>query len=175
MLMDVAELQKGLTEIHPLDTAADGEAHSGCWGGRDHVDNFVHATHMPEEDLILWVNEHWRRYAYRHIVGLLNMTLAGQSGGMMPMGGGGAKRLKDAIAHVDSLYDQLLSPPTSIPLGSSSTDKVDGQPLPPPPPASAPVDAASGAAPGPEKSKEKLSRRIAKSLGIRSSSTSTTD
>ena len=35
---------------------------------------------MPEEDLIVWVNENWRKYAYRHIIGLLNMTLAGPSG-----------------------------------------------------------------------------------------------
>ena len=35
---------------------------------------------MPEEDLIVWVNKNWRKYAYRHIIGLLNMTLAGPSG-----------------------------------------------------------------------------------------------
>jgi hypothetical protein len=142
-------------------------------GAKEYVDNFVHATHMPEDDLIVWVNHNWRSYAYRHIVGLLNMTLAGSAGlTALTMSGVAAKRLKDAIAHVDSLYEQLLAPGSAgvgVGVGVGPTDSQ--------PSAMAMASAASlplaplaapDAPPVPEKSKEKekLSRRIAKSLGI---------
>ena len=184
MLMDVAELEKGLQDIHPVplrkvgggDVVAAGTEASPVprgqmVGAKEYVDNFVHATHMPEDDLIVWVNHNWRSYAYRHIVGLLNMTLAGSAGlTALTMSGVAAKRLKDAIAHVDSLYEQLLAPGSAgVGVGVGPTDSQ--------PSAMAMASAASlplaplaapDAPPVPEKSKEKekLSRRIAKSLGI---------
>ena len=186
MLMDVAELEKGLQDIHPVPLRPVGGGSSSAAvagadtsptprgqmvGAKEYVDNFVHATHMPEDDLILWVNQNWRSYAYRHIVGLLNMTLAGSAGqGLLPMSGSVAKRLKDAVAHVDGLYDQILAPGGAGAGGGGAAGaaSVDMQPSAmTSAPSLAPL-ASPDAPPVPEKSKEKekLSRRIAKSLGI---------
>jgi hypothetical protein len=61
------------------------------------ADYYVRATYLQEEELIKWVQENWQMYAYRHVLGLLNMTLSSLLNNN--------KRLKEAVAMIDALYD----------------------------------------------------------------------
>ena len=51
---------------------------------------------MSEDEMMSWVRESYQVYAYRHILGLLTQTLASVIN---------SKKLKDATAVIDSLYD----------------------------------------------------------------------
>ena len=85
--------------------------------GKHYVDSFLRAAMIPgsggsgsavssltgssnsasgEEELMAWVRENWQSYAYRHIHGLLTQTLFSLLN---------SKKLKDATAVIDSLYE----------------------------------------------------------------------
>jgi hypothetical protein len=64
--------------------------------GKHYVDNFLRSAMLSEEELLAWVRENWESYAYRHIQGLLTQTLFSLLN---------SKKLKDAIAVIDSLYE----------------------------------------------------------------------
>lgn len=49
---------------------------------------------LPHSDLMVWVHENWRKYAYRHILGLINMVLNSPS--IMHMANT-SKRFKEAV------------------------------------------------------------------------------
>ena len=50
----------------------------------------------------MWVNENWRTFAYRHIIGLINLVLNSPS--IMHMAST-SKRFKEAVAVTDCLYE----------------------------------------------------------------------
>ena len=52
-------------------------------------------------DLMVWVNENYRTYAYRHIYGLISLTL--NSSSIMHLTGS-TKKFKEAVAVIDVLY-----------------------------------------------------------------------
>jgi hypothetical protein len=64
--------------------------------GKHYVDNFLRSAMLSEEELMAWVRENWESYAYRHIQGLLTQTLFSLLN---------SKKLKDAIAVIDGLYE----------------------------------------------------------------------
>jgi hypothetical protein len=64
--------------------------------GKHYVDNFLRSAMLSEEELMAWVRENWESYAYRHVQGLLTQTLFSLLN---------SKKLKDAIAVIDGLYE----------------------------------------------------------------------
>lgn len=61
-----------------------------------HVESFVHASSLPEDEMMEWIRENWSTYAYRHMHGLLTQTLTSVLN---------TKKIKDATFVVDNLYD----------------------------------------------------------------------
>ena len=91
MSMDVAFLQGSLHNIHTCRPPR----------GRFHLDALIQASSLGDDDQLFdWIRENWQSYAYRHIHGILirNMTSMLNS-----------KRLKDAVAVIDSLYEPSLA------------------------------------------------------------------
>lgn len=86
MSMDIFSLHEGLGGIHLCRPAR----------GKHYVDNYLRATYMPEEDIMVWVRENYRSYAYRHMHGLLSQTMNSVLN---------TRKLKDAVAVIDSLYE----------------------------------------------------------------------
>ncbi len=68
--------------------------------GKHHLDSFLRTSYLSEEDLIAWVRENWRSYAYRHMLGLLTQQLSSVLN---------SKKLKDAVAVIDGLYMEYYS------------------------------------------------------------------
>jgi hypothetical protein len=64
--------------------------------GKHYIDNYLRAALLPEDELMGWVRENWESHAYRHVHGLLAQTLFSLLN---------SKKLKDATAVIDSLYD----------------------------------------------------------------------
>ena len=147
-----------------------------------YADYYVRATYLQEEELIKWVQENWQMYAYRHVLGLLNMTLSSLLNNN--------KRLKEAVAMIDALYDsdgfsQVQSHgfgfgSRSAPIEEPSSVHASGPMLPSTNSSTAPSAAAAPAAPSggskfsllssgtsrAKKENEKLSSIIAKGLGM---------
>ncbi|KAJ1391839.1 hypothetical protein B484DRAFT_459468 [Ochromonadaceae sp. CCMP2298] len=98
MLMDLLALHGGLNRIHLCRPPR----------GRDYVEAFLRAALLPEGELLQWVGAHWRGYAYRHVHGLLSQCVAN------------SKKLKDAIATIDALYERPDSNSNSNSSSSSS-------------------------------------------------------
>lgn len=65
--------------------------------GKVHVDNYVRASYLSEDELIHWVNQNWQLYTYRHLTGLLSQNLSS----VMKK-----KKLSNAIASLDAMYEQ---------------------------------------------------------------------
>lgn len=65
--------------------------------GKEHVEEFIKATGLNEEDMMQWVRENWQMYAYRHMSALITQTLAS----VMKK-----SKLKEALIELDNLYDQ---------------------------------------------------------------------
>lgn len=86
MTMDVTVLHNGLHNIHNCRPPR----------GKHHVDGYIRASYLSEEEMMEWVRESWQVYAYRHLHGLLSQTLASVLN---------SKRLKDAVAILDGLYE----------------------------------------------------------------------
>ena len=80
---------------------------------------------MSDDEMMQWIHENWRVYAYRHIVGLLMQTLSssGTTAALLAAGvGGGGRRFKEALSVVDSLYEiiETATSPSIIASSSSS-------------------------------------------------------
>ncbi len=86
MSIDVSALQTALQTIHSCRPPR----------GKHHVDAFIQAAYLPEEELLEWVRENWQVYAYRHIAGLLTQQLSSMLN---------SKKLKDALSVIDLLYE----------------------------------------------------------------------
>lgn len=85
MTMDVFALHEGLNSIHLCRPPR----------GKHHVDNYLRAFYLAEEEMIQWIRENWQSYAYRHIHGLLTQTMSSLLNN---------KKFKDTVALVDNLY-----------------------------------------------------------------------
>jgi len=72
--------------------------------GKHYVDNFLRSAMLSEEELLNWVRDNWESYAYRHVHGLLTQVLFSMLN---------SKKLKDATALIDSLYELKDSESTS--------------------------------------------------------------
>lgn len=72
--------------------------------GKVHIDNYIRASYLSEDELIHWVNQNWQLYAYRQLTGLLNQNLTS----VMKK-----KKLSNAIAALDSLYEEAAKEETS--------------------------------------------------------------
>lgn len=66
--------------------------------GKQFVDNYVKASYLTDDEIVHWVQQNWQMYAYRHLNGLLNQSISTSVINK--------KTLKNAIATLDSLYDQ---------------------------------------------------------------------
>lgn len=86
MTMDVFAVHEGLNTIHLCRPPR----------GKHYIDNYLRVAFLSEEDMMVWVNENWQQYAYRHIQGMLVQTLASVMN---------SKKLKDATAVIDNLYE----------------------------------------------------------------------
>lgn len=64
--------------------------------GKHYIDNFLRSAMLSEEELMNWVRDNWESYAYRHVHGLLTQVLFSMLH---------SKKLKDAVAVIDNLYD----------------------------------------------------------------------
>ena len=88
MSMDTQCLQYNLDMIHKCRPPR----------GKHYVDAFIRASYMDEEDLLAWIRENWQVYSYRHMHGLLSMTLSSVLRN---------KRFREAVVMLDELYDAL--------------------------------------------------------------------
>ncbi len=114
MLLDVSTLQDALHSIHPCRPPL----------GKSHLDAYLLISLRPEAEVLQWLRENWRQYAYRHLLGLLTQVCSSPATTQ-------AKRLKEATALLDSLFDAEFKddlrqhPPSttssSSPLHSAST------------------------------------------------------
>ena len=86
MTIDTAALHDGLDSIHACHPVR----------GKYYIDMFVEAMYLSEEELLSWVKQNWENYAYRHIHGLLTLSLSSVMN---------SRRLKDALLMLDSLYE----------------------------------------------------------------------
>lgn len=84
--IDVATLHDKLNSIHRFNTPH----------GKIHVDNLIQASYMAEDDMMEWVAENWQSYSYKQLFGLLSQTLSSVLN---------SKRLKDAVAVIDTYYE----------------------------------------------------------------------
>lgn len=89
MTMDVFALHEGLNAVHLCRPPR----------GKHHVDGYLRMSYLGDEELLVWVRENFQAYAYRHVLGMLTQIMAGS------VMGSSSKRLKDAVALIDSLYD----------------------------------------------------------------------
>jgi hypothetical protein len=65
--------------------------------GKEHIQDFIRATGLNEEDMMQWVRENWQMYAYRHMNTLITQSMAS----VMKK-----TKLKEALVELDNLYDQ---------------------------------------------------------------------
>jgi len=86
MSMDVFALHDGLNSIHLCRPPR----------GKHYVDNYLRAFYLSEEEIMQWVQDNWQSYPYRHVHGLLSQTMTSMLN---------SKKLKDALAVIDGLYD----------------------------------------------------------------------
>lgn len=91
--------------------------------GKHHVDNFLRAAYMSDEEMMQWLHENWRQYSYKHMLGLLVQTLssAGAAAALLAAGGvgGGSRRLKEAVSVLDGLYE-IIDPSIGSGLGAGA-------------------------------------------------------
>lgn len=87
MTMDVSSLQTALEAIHTCRPPR----------GKTHVDTYVKASYLSDDEIVHWVHQNHQIYAYRHLNGLLSQTFSS----VMKK-----KKLKDAINVLDALYDE---------------------------------------------------------------------
>lgn len=90
MVLDVSALHTGLDGVHVCRPPR----------GKNYVDFYVKAFYLSEDETIHWVLQNWQNYAYRHLCGMLTQTIGSS---MVP--GMKNKKLKDAIAELDQLYE----------------------------------------------------------------------
>ena len=95
MAMDVSSMHTALDAIHPCRPPR----------GKLHVDNFVRASYLSEEEVLEWVRNNWQGYAYRHLLGLLTQVYM-SSNNNMNVNVLKKKRYNTAVAVLDSFYDQ---------------------------------------------------------------------
>lgn len=95
MAMDISALHSALDAIHPCRPPQ----------GKLHVDNYVRASYLSEEEVLEWVRNNWQTYAYRHIHGLLIQS-SGSAASNMNVSVLKKKRLTSALATLDALYDE---------------------------------------------------------------------
>ena len=100
MTMDVSALHAGLDTIHPCRPAR----------GKLHVNNYVRASYLSEEEVVEWVRNNWQGYGYRHLHGLLHQAMSGGSTSSLNVTGTGMrkKRLATVLAVLDELHDEVL-------------------------------------------------------------------
>ena len=72
--------------------------------GKVHVDNYIRASYLSEDELIHWVNQNWQLYTYRHLSSLLSQNMSS----VMKK-----KKLSNAIASLDALYHDSAEEETS--------------------------------------------------------------
>lgn len=65
--------------------------------GKHYIENYLRATSLSEEEIMIWINENWESHSYRHIHGLLTQSI---SSTMM-----NNKKLKDYTNTIDHLYE----------------------------------------------------------------------
>ena len=87
MLRDVRALSQGLEKVHPCH----------CRYGLEHVEAALQAAQGEGEEVMLWVQDKYPQYAYRHLLGLVTQTFGSVMGITQ-------KRLKDAVSFLDELY-----------------------------------------------------------------------
>jgi hypothetical protein len=99
MTLDLFALHEGLNKIHFCRPPR----------GKQYVDSYLRTFYLSEEEIMRWVEENWQTYAYRHIYGLLQQTMSSMLNN---------KKLKDAIAAVDNLYEvdekEQLNPASTL-------------------------------------------------------------
>eukprot|EP01034_Spumella_vulgaris_P021596 gene21596-27634_t len=86
MTMDVFAVHEGLNRTHLCRPPR----------GKHHLDSYLHMSFLSDEDMMSWIAENWQSFAYRHIAGMVAQTMTSVLS---------SKKLKDAMAVVDSLYD----------------------------------------------------------------------
>ena len=97
MAMDVSSLHSGLDAVHPCRPPR----------GKLHVDNYIRALYLSEEEVLEWVRNNWQAYAYRHLHGLLSQASSAANSNMgMNVNVLKKKRLHTSLAVLDGLYDQ---------------------------------------------------------------------
>lgn len=87
MLRDVIALESGLSAVHI------------CYvpRGKPHIEVYISASSLGEDALMLWIRQNWQSYAYRHMHGIVSQAFSS----VMSLS---SKRLKDAVAVLDELY-----------------------------------------------------------------------
>ena len=98
MTIDLSGVDAGFKAIQRGNKAA-GKAvlSKECARGKVHVDAYLKACFLGEADMMEWVKANWEAYSYRHLLGLLNQNIKSMIS---------QKRIKEAIAELDSLYAQ---------------------------------------------------------------------
>ena len=96
MTIDISSLNSSLDAIHPCRPPR----------GKLHVDNYVRASYLSEEEVLEWVKNNWQSYAYRHLSGLLSQVFMSASNNINSIMK--KKRYQSAIGLLDSLYEQGL-------------------------------------------------------------------
>lgn len=83
--MDVSALHDGLDTIETCRPPR----------GKHHLNNFISATYLSEEDTLTWLQGNWQSFTYRQLHGLLTLNLSSMLN---------SKKLKDALSLLDTLY-----------------------------------------------------------------------
>ena len=88
MIRDVVAIQEGLEKIHT------------CRSPRTlpHVEAYLRSASLASEEMMLWIQDNYQSYAYRHMYGLVVQTFSS----VMSIN---QTRLKEAISFLDELYD----------------------------------------------------------------------
>mmetsp|Transcript_3685 Transcript_3685/g.3821 ORF Transcript_3685/g.3821 Transcript_3685/m.3821 type:complete len:1269 (+) Transcript_3685:182-3988(+) len=117
MAMDISALQSGLDAIHPCRPPR----------GKLHVDNYVRASYLSEDEVLEWVRNNWQAYAYRHLHGLLQQA-SSSANSNMNVNVLKKKRLTTALTVLDSLHDEVAGEEaTSRETSSDLSSKLFGK------------------------------------------------
>ncbi len=87
MSMDIQCLQYSLENVHPCRPPR----------GKHYVDELLRASQLPEDLMMEWIEENWQSYAYRHVLGILVMTLSSVLSN---------KKLREASVALDRIYEK---------------------------------------------------------------------
>ena len=92
MIKDVTALEEGLTTVHPCRAPR----------SREYVTALLSAASLADDEFIAWLRSNFPAYAYRHLHGLASQVF---SSSLVSLNSNSSKRLKEAIALLDDVYD----------------------------------------------------------------------